>query len=209
MSVGLRIRDGEGSGREAGVTQDRALKVSVVNRTASDATVEELTRVKQLRSFLQNGGSVDMNVDGSATPVEFIHEADTGIAKWITGVRFLFHSDNMELDTNDFRRFGAAAIAPGLANGLTFFVLQGGTQTSFFPDPVKAVGDFMSYADDYTNFINSVGTQTDFLSFDFKFDEPVALPEGSEDKIVVKVEDNLTALDLFKVIVRGYQEVLA
>jgi hypothetical protein len=208
VSIKTRIADGQGGGYSAGVTQDHALKVSVVNRTASDTTVEELTRIKLLRDFLKSGSSINLNVDGSTTPVIFSHQAALGFAKWVQGVRFLFHDVNMELDTNDFRRFGTAAITPGLINGIKFYVEQGGTTTNFFVSPIQTIGDFMSYADDYTNFVNSIDTQTDFLSFDFNFDVPVALPDGSTDRVVVEIQDDLSSLTLFNVIVRGYQELL-
>lgn len=118
------------------------------------------------------------------------------------------NSTNMEMGTNDFRRFGDAAIAPGLTNGVEFYFVQGGRKIDVFLEPVKNVGRFLDYADDFTNLVNAVSAQSDYLSFDFIFDQPVALPAGSNDKIVFVVNDDLTALDFMQVVVRGWQEFL-
>ena len=209
MSINVKIED-PCSGREAKVTSDGALKVSQVTRSSADISSAELTLHKQYRNFLVNSaGSEDMNVDGSVTPVEFGLEAQTSSIIWITSARFILNGVNLELDTNDFRRFGAAtASQTPLANGVEFFLEQSGVETQIFASPVTVIGDFMNYADNFTNFINTVGAQEDFLSFDFNFDVSIALAPGSIDYITVRINDDLTLIDLFQVIVRGYQEII-
>ena len=207
MAVRSNIADGEGSGYKAGVTGDHALKVAVLESRAADLPIAVLTLRKQFRGFLTDAGSTDLNVDGSVTPVEFQVSADVSNTRWITAARILLNGVNMEIDTNDFRRFGAAATAPGLTNGLDFFIEQTGVTTDLTLDAIKKIGDFMDYEDGFENLINSVGTQEDFLSVDFVFDVPVVLPPGSSDRIVMRVNDDLTPIDLFKVLVRGYQEI--
>lgn len=208
MPLPTFITDGERSNVRAGVTGANALKVSIQEQSAAELPIEILTIRKQFRGFLETpAGSSDLNVDGSVTPVEFLVGADVSATRWITGIRILLNDISMELDTNDFRRFGTAAIAPGLTNGLEIYVEQSGFRTDLYLDPIKTIGDFMNYADRYVNFINAIGTQEDFLSFDFDFDVPVVLPPGSLDKIAMVVNDDLTPVDLFNVIVRGYQEL--
>jgi hypothetical protein len=45
------------------------------------------------------------------------------------------------------------------------------------------------------------------LSFDFHFEQPVVLPEAVSDSVIMTISDDLTAIDLFQVAVRGWQEV--
>ena len=128
--------------------------------------------------------------------------------KWVMSWRIILHSTDMEINTNDFRRFGAAAIAPGLTNGIEFYFNQAGRRTDVFLENVKSIGQFLDYADGFTNLVNAVTSQSDYLSLDFSFDQPVVLAPGSNDQIVLGVSDDLTALDFAQVIVRGWQEFL-
>lgn len=207
MSIDTNIRDGTGGRYLAQVTSEHALKVSPVTIATGDQTITDLTLKKQYRDWLKNGGgSEDMNIDGSTTPVLFEEAAEANKVKWVTSWRLIMNGTALELDTNDFRGFGAAAAAPGLTNGLNFFFIQGGREIQVFLDPAKKIGDFLDYADGYTNLVNAVSSQSDYLAFDFLFDQPVALPAGSNDKIILQVNDDLTGIDLMKVIVRGWQE---
>jgi hypothetical protein len=212
MSIDTLIRDGVGGRFTAQVNSDNALKVYQSELSLADeseAGYVSLTRKKQYRDWLRtNGGSYEMNVNGSVTPVLFEETSQADRVKWIVSWRFILNGTYLELSTNDFRRFGAAAIAPGLTNGLQFYFVQGGRQIDVFLENVKKIGDFMDYADDYTNLINAVSAQSDYLAFDFVFDQPVALPAGSHDKIVMKVSDDLTAMELMRVVVRGWQEFI-
>lgn len=207
MGIDAIIKDGTGSRYQAQVTSEHALKVSPVTIATSDQTITDLTLKKQYRDWLRNGGgSYEMNVDGSTTPVLFQETAEANKVKWVTSWRLILNGTAMELDTNDFRGFGAAAGAPGLTNGLRFYFVQGGREIEVFLNPAKKIGDFLDYADGYTNLVNAVTSQSDYLAFDFIFDQPVALPAGSNDKIVMEVSDDVTAIDLMRVVVRGWQE---
>lgn len=212
MSIDAIIRDGVGTRFTAQVNSENALKVYQANISLADEAeggYESLTRKKQYRDWLRTtGGSESMLVDGSSTPVLFEETSQADRVKWIVSWRLVMNSTYMELETNDFRRFGTAATAPGLTNGVQFYFVQGGRQIEVFLEPVKNVGRFLDYADSYTNLVNAVSSQGDYLSFDFVFDQPVALPAGSNDKIVFKVSDDLTALDFMQVVVRGWQEFL-
>lgn len=201
------IKDGEGSNREAGVTPDHAVKVTVLELRTTDVSAEVLTRRKIYRGFLEKDGSSNLNVDGSSTAVDFVLTSTNDFSRWITGVRLLFNGVNMEIDTNDFRRFGAAtASQTSLTNGIKFFIEQGNVVTEFFIEPIKTLGQFLDYADRFTNLANSIGAQEDFISFDFDFEAPIALPPATSDRIVIRIQDDLTDIDLFKAIVRGTQE---
>ena len=208
MAFPAKIEDGTGSKTKAKVTEDHALLVTGIEQNAFFVDDDVLTRYKLLRAFMTNGTSKDMNVNGSVTPVEFTVTSDVGKVLYITQIRILINGTYFELDTQDFRRFGLATAGGGaLPNGLTLNVEQGGIVTSMFADPVTQTGDFLNYADDFVNLKNSISAQSDFLSFDIHFEKPVVLPESVTDRMVMTVRDNLTSIDLFQVLVRGYQEV--
>jgi len=208
MAMPIYIQD-PATGRRMQVTSEGALYVNIVEGAAAELPVETLTRRKLLRGFLLNASSKELNVDGSSTPVEFIAGSDDAKTKWLTSARVLFNGTNLEMNTNDFRRFGAAtASQTALTNGLEFFAIQGGIQTNFFIEPIARMGDFFTYSDDYLNIVNSISSQSDFLFFDFVFEQPIVIPPGTADRIVMRVNDDLTSIDLFHVIIRGYQEII-
>jgi hypothetical protein len=206
MPIKNIIADGEGSSTTAGVTAKRALKVQQVPESAQGIPPEDLTNLRQLRKYLTNSaGSSDLNVNGATTPAEFYISADAGITQWITGFRVLMEDENMDINTNDFRRFGSVVSGP-LTNGIQIEVLQSGVITSITALPIRYLGDFLNYTDGYTCLPSSVGPSIDFILFPFVFDKPVVLAEGSTDRLTVRIRDNLTAVNSFKVIARGYQE---
>jgi len=209
MALPTYIQD-PATGRRLGVNSEGNLQVAVVSQPAADVSDETLERQKLYRGFFEDStGSSDLNVDGSVTPVEFTISAVSGATRWVTGVRLLFNGTNLEMDTNDFRRFGTATAGGSpLTNGVEFFVVQGGLITNFFVNPIVYMGDFFDFADGYLNLTNSVGSQEDFLSFDFDFDVPVVLTPNSTNRVVLKVQDDLTSIDLFKAIARGYRELV-
>lgn len=207
MTIKTHLADGTGTARTVQVLPNNALKVQTVPDSSQGIQPESLANLRLFRGFLENVGSNDMNVDGSVTEVEFKVESGLNVNIWVTGVRFIFEGINLEMNTNNFRRFGnATTTGTPLTNGLLFQTTQSGETVGLFAEPVVYMGDFFTYADDYLNLINSVGSQEDFLSFDFDFEKPVVLAEGLTDKVFVTVRDDLTAIDKFQVIVRGYQE---
>jgi len=211
MPLKVLIANGEGDGTKAGVTSKNSLKVTNVDPISLELTPEELTRRKRLTEFLaDSGGNDDLNVDGSTVTKIFSVEGEANKVKWITEVRIILQGSNLEVKGQDFKRFGLATAAnTPLTNGLKFYVVQGNVTTNFFISPIKTIGEFMNYADEEpSNFVNAVGSQEDALYFKFKYDDvPIVLPQGTTDKIVVEVRDDLTNIDLFKVLVKGTQEV--
>lgn len=209
MSLNSKIEDGTGSGAVAQVNSRNALVVqSYPPISGVGIPPEVLTSIRvQRENFTNSSGSKDINVDGSTTSAEFVVQAEEGVTKWITGFRIIMEGTNLEIETNDFRRFGNATIAnTPLPNGLEIFVIQSGIQVDISVDPIGVIGDFLNYSDDFINLVNAVGTQEDYLQFQFAFDQPVVLPDGSEDRIVIQVNDDLTPIDTMFAIARGYKE---
>lgn len=208
MAFPTKIQDGLGSKRTAKVTGEHALLVTQLDADGFDTPDAVLTRFKLFRSHLKNAGSKDLNVNGSVTPVEFAVTSDPGKVLYVTQLRVLLNGTYFELDTQDFRRFGTATAGGSpLTNGILLNAEQGGIITPLFAEPIVRTGNFLDYADDFVNLKNSVSAQSDFLSFDFHFEQPVVLPESVNDRVVMAIRDDLTSLDLFQVVVRGYQEV--
>jgi len=203
------ITNGTGKKYEAQVTAEHALVVTSQASSGFDVSSNVLTRYKLFRGFMtDSSGSKDLNIDGSTTPVEFSVTSETGKVLYVQQIRVLLNGTYFEMDTNDFRRFGEATAGGGsLTNGIELEVRQGGVMTELFAEPIKQTGDFFNYADNFTNLVNAVSAQSDFLSFDFEFEQPVVLPESVEDRLIMTISDDLTDIDLFQVTVRGWQEV--
>jgi hypothetical protein len=208
MATPVEIKDGTGTNFKAKVTRDHALLVTGIDKSGFDTNDSVLTRYKLFRGFLKNNGSKNLNVNGSVTPVEFNVTSEPGKVLYVSQLRVLLNGTYFEMNTNDFRRFGAATAGGGsLTNGISLVAKQGGLSTPLFADPIKQSGDFFNYADDFVNLVNAVTAQSDFLSFDLHFEQPVVLPEAVSDSVIMTISDDLTAIDLFQVAVRGWQEV--
>ena len=211
MPVKTEIKDGRGTGRTVNVTDANALLVSVLPQTSKGIPPDDLASLRQLREFFVNSvGSEDQIVDGSTTSVEFKVNADTGITKWITGFRLIVQGQTTDLSSQDFRRY--AQTAAGLTNGVDIETFQGGTTTTITgAGAVLTMGEYLRYADDFTNIISAISANVDYLHFDFTFDQPVVLAEGSSDAVIIRINDDLTAalsaVDSAQfAIARGYQE---
>lgn len=212
MSLRSRIVDGLGSAREASVTPNNALLVQVLPDTSKGVPPADLTNLRLLQEFFVDSlGSSDQRINGSVTPVEFSVRASASLTKWITGFRVIIEADGFELGTADFRDYGAT-VSPGLPNGIQIEAVQSGITTTIAPDPIKTAGDYLNYGNRYINFTNAISAQSDYLQIVFDFDQPIVLTEGSSDRLVIRIRDNLiaalvsTATPRQYALARGYQE---
>lgn len=212
MSVKAHITDGLGSQREALVTPSNALLVQVLPETSGGVDPADLARQRLLNEFFLNDlGSAEQTVNASVTPVEYRIISQTGLNKWITGFRVIIEANNFEIATADFRRYGAI-VAPGLTNGIVIEAVQGGVTTPITVEPIRVAGDYLNYADGFTNFVNAITAQADYLQFTFEFARPIVLLEGSLDRLIIRIRDDLTAALLSSgtprqyAVARGYRE---
>jgi len=211
MGINSYVRDPK-TKKGLNVNKDGAIVVSVIEQSGAEVDPAVLTRNKIWRQWFTNplaANTIEMDVDGSITSVEYKVGSELGRIKYIQALRLILNDSNMEMNTNDFRRFGNAATTPGLSNGLELYLVQDGAQVDIFTSPVKTIGDFLNYSDAWENIVNAVDVQTDFLSFDFILPKPVALIEGTNDYISVKINDDLTAIDLFRTLTWGYYELVS
>jgi hypothetical protein len=180
--------------------------VSGFSIVEGDVVIRDASDLRLLRVFLESSGSSAMNVDGSSGAFEFQVASDPGLTKWITGLRLILEGEKLDITKSEFRRFGDAAGTGGLPNGVIVRAEQSGEIVPICATPIQRIGEFLSYTDDFLNLINAVSSKSSFLSFDFVFDKPIVLAEGGTDRLVVVIQDDLTDIDRFEAIARGYQE---
>jgi len=212
VSTKGRITDGLGTGRTVAVTPANALLVQVLPDTSIGIPGALLSRYRLLSEFFIDGaGSSNQVVNGSATPVEFSIRASVGLTKWITGFRVIIEGNGFELATANFRAYGAIP-DPGLPNGIQIEADQGGVITAIANEPVRITGDYLNYATSFTNFVNAITAQADYLQFVFRFEQPIVLTAASTDRVVIRIRDNLTLAILSSstprqyALATGYQE---
>jgi hypothetical protein len=157
--------------------------------------------------YFLNGSSKDMNVDGSTTPVLFSVDCASGYIRCIRRIRFVLHSDKLNLDTLDFRGFGDSGTG-ALTNGVELYIDYNGSTDDVFLSPIKTLGGFLEFTKTFNNFKGSISSTTDYLAFDLTLDTPLFLHGSLSHKIVIKISDDLTDLTVFRAYVSGYYEVL-
>ena len=132
-------------------------------------------------AFLENGGSSDLVVDGSGTPVKFSFGADATDDIQLTSLRFVVSvGGSFDFDGNSFAE-GAA-----LANGISIdLVANGGNfdqniTTITINEDFARLLDFQPFSD-----IDAVITAS------LPFGGNVILEAGSSDEISVTINDNI------------------
>lgn len=192
MSVKTEIIDGKGRGRSSEVTPSGALLVNAQTETARGIDPETIANQLVLSErFVNESGSSEQAVDGSVTPVEFAIRAEQSVTKWVKGFRLIIIGPNLDISTNQLRRYGATG--GGLTNGIQIESFQSGETASITAAPVSTIADYFLYQDDFTSLVNSISATEDLLTFDFEFVRPVVLVEGSTDEVIIRIRDDLTA----------------
>lgn len=150
------------------------------------------------RKFLRDAsGSVDMNVDGSVTPVEFKFTAPVEEDLLLFGVTISLM--DFYVYPNEFGDMGE------LTNGVLFRVLDDQDQVVFDMcdgEPIVRNADFAAI--DSGMFTTLAGAYASLLSVAWKAQEdsePLILPAGWSISLMVR--DDLTPLDYFRALVKG------
>lgn len=213
MAIKAEIKDGLGSSRAASVIPSNALLVAPVPTTARGISPATVANLRQLvEGFTDEAGSQSQAVDGSTVSVEFSLRAKVGLTRWVTGYRVIIFGERMNLGSSgEIRRY--ASQGGGLSTGIDVEVEQQGQTLSVTTAPVQTIGDWLLYSDDFTNLVNAVSASEDFLRLDFNFPSPVVLTEGSQDRLLIRINDDMTAAlstanaDQFAIAI-GYEEEL-
>jgi len=194
---------------EVGVEKSGAM--SVVERPFPPFGVQQ--NVRPFRQFLTDDGTPtgnsDMLVDGSVTPIDFFVEAPQDRDLYVTRVSFIVVDQNMSLNT-----FGNIS---SLTNGLRLFYtdelgevdIAEALQTNF--DIVRLCSGLPSFGDGTTAFI---ANNVDFISegiipvLDLKdtfgFRWGLEFRNGSTQKLVLRIRDDITGIDAMNVIIYGF-----
>ena len=206
------ILDGKGRGRSAEVTPSGTLLVTPQTETARGVEPETIANQLVLsEQFTDSSGSPEQAVDGSVTPVEFAIRAEQGFTKWVRGFRLIIIGPNLDISTNQLRRYGAAG--GGLTNGIQIETFQSGETANITANPVLTIADYFLYQNDFTSLVGAISNNEDLLTIDFGFPRPVVLVEGSTDEVIIRIRDDLTAaLNTANAsqtaIARGWKELL-
>lgn len=140
-----------------------------------------------------NADSPDMNVDGSGTPVDFVYEVPLG--KTLKLERsFLAMKDGV----SDFTSTNFGAISGSLTNGVDIIITHLGAE--YLLATWKTNFDISLTMYDFFNPYKD-GAYAGRWTFSKDVGNPFTLEQG--DKIIIRIKDDLTALDLFQMSIKG------
>ena len=162
-------------------------------------TIQDSGPQKQLffKRF-ENGGSADMNVNGSVTPVVFSVSPPAGevwrIASWS-----LYVQDG---GTFDAEKWGNGIT---MTNGLVPMVNYGGTSYDLLDFPLINSGDLSSVSDGINHYAFGAGDEIITAEWSFVANgQYLRLTEN--DAIQIVVNDDLTGLTKQYSLIKGYKE---
>ena len=140
------------------------------------------------KPYMLNGGSPDMNVDGSITPVDFSYIV-SGLfdAKWF---RNFF---DLQDGTQNFQPDNFGAISGGLTNGVDIITLREGVETII--ENWKTNMDVAMTCYDFTSPFKA-GAYVGRWTIASDIGNPITL--FPDDGIIIRINDNLTSLDAFR-----------
>ena len=135
-----------------------------------------------------SSGSIEMNVDGSVTPVEFKLQPPAD-ENYLVHRAILYIEDSGSFDSG----FWGNGIT--MANGIDFCLVIDGKESTCTPFPWKMIGDVAAVAYDFDH--KKIGAGNEWaasrLSFD-KFGDGVPLSGQRGDYLLMRINDDLTGL---------------
>ena len=179
----------------------------VGGRVWSDEQVAEvLGRRRNFTDLLRvvGGTSMDMNVDGSGTPVEFELKPIPGQLIVAEGLRIIFQGSSLDINRDqEIRRFGPAGSPMGLTNGLSIEAIQDEIPVDFFPTGFKSMWEFFNFVDSFVSFPDGIAIGEDLLVFMIELVHPILI--RGTDRLFATVRDDLTDFTLLEVRVSGHR----
>lgn len=210
MATPIKILGGE-SEIAATVYPDKSLRVA---QTVCPP-IEEQKNIVFRQYLTADGtpsGSEDMKVDGSVTPVEFWVPASQEGDRYISYVSFMLADAGATL--NDFGSLGGA-----LANGCLFFyerldrtvIIHEGIQTNFMLVRMCLIQPAFGSGVQSVRLPNVIGNSEAFVPvFPARGIMPpfgIKLDQGSRQRLVFRIRDNIAALDGFNAIAYGFDRL--
>jgi hypothetical protein len=197
MTVEVAIKDGRGkNGNTLRINGEGEAHVVVHPHPPRDESIVSIP----YRSYFTNGAATDMRVDGSSTAVEFSIDADGNDEVFIKTVSIVIADAGAAL--NEFGNLAA------LTNGLDFEWQTSDKGTVTIADQLKTNFDFVRLAGGQPTtavLSNVIGTSEAFLCV-IDLAELFAIPyglrlrKGSTDKLIFRVNDNVSTVDRFDII---------
>jgi hypothetical protein len=166
-------------------------RLDVSNVDVSDPKSGNFTNVP-----LTNGGSSEMNVDGSSTPVSFTAAPPTN--KNIIVYRLLLVMEDASMS---WKKFGGIA---ALTNGVDIKVTEDGTERTISTDPIKTNRDYVWNCYD----VEIDSATTDVLRMRWTFSRAgtvLVLKDSFSDNFKIVINDDVTGVDYYKATIQGYE----
>ncbi len=159
--------------------------------------------------FKEDGGSKDLNVNGSSASVQFKIHAIEYKYLHIQCVKLQILSSNLNVDSKDLWRFGSVGGKNGepLENGLLMNTDQQGEEGTIFAEPVTTLQELLLYCEGVDNLCNVDG-KNDLLIAKIPFWAPITLVTSTEggDCLTLTIQDDMRELDSFQVMAYGFTE---
>ena len=153
--------------------------------------------IKQLRN---SSNSYEIQTaDGSITPVDFYIAPPSNETWFVT--RWMIQI----IDTKGFDVTNFASLSTPLTNGLDCLIESNGVQTSFLDHTIKSNSDISALA--YDTRLDTYGNADDVFHTRWtlsKTGKAVQLNGSTNDKLIVKVQDDLTAITRIHINAQGY-----
>lgn len=156
--------------------------------------------------LLTTAGSSAMNVNGSATNVSFRFSAAPTAYRVVTDIITYIEDSQMNAGSNEVRRFGSAAAAPGLTVGLYYRFYYGGVFVNLIPGNVQNISNYVVYSNSVINIVDGVSAGVDIFVAKLTLSAPVELVPEKMDYIEVMVRDNLSTLTTMYAVALGFSE---
>lgn len=148
-----------------------------------------------VRDYCKNGGSGNLRVNGSVTPVEFAFEADPSADIALHELALMLSTDNFQVRGDKF------ADEAALTNGILVQVVVGGVTSTL---ATLKISEHLAELASPGGF-QVVSLAKDLVVSALRFGGKVVLQAGTADKVKVTVRDNLTAASYryFAAVVKG------
>jgi hypothetical protein len=206
--INVKGDDGSSEGVRITATTDGSKKRLDTSTTIGEVTLPEglpiapypTPALVPLISFAVESGSMDLNVDGSSTPVVFKVCPPTG-ETWYINTITLSLTDNGTNNNDDF-----GAITNGLTAGLKMAFKIDSTEHVFytFKTNLELAHVFVQHhmTGRTGGFLNDPNTFVGTVNFE---DDEVTIKESQSDCFEVTVQDDLTGLNHLHISLMGYK----
>jgi hypothetical protein len=208
--INTGISDGHGSDNKLKVNGEGEIGVVIHQHPPIDEKTSSFPFRQYLTDTGLSTGDNDMRVDGSITPVEFWVNASQDYDTYVKSISVIISDAGATMD-----EFGALA---ALTNGVEFcwvseelggIVIHEGLTSNF--DFVKLADGKPAFGTGASSFrANNInGTSEGYIPVidltTFSGMHGIRLRKGTNDRLVFKIQDNITTIDRFDAEAKGFQ----